>query len=90
MIFLLGEIMPLYSHYMEKKLVYIIIIVLSSYQPSFYIKYIKSNIYLSYDIKTMSNTEYLYLMRLYSLYSLQLPYLIYLRVLRLIGSREAQ
>ena len=66
-ILLFSEIMPSCFYYIEKKLVYIVIIVLSSYQPSFYIKYIKSNMYLSCDIKSVSNAEYLYLMRLCSL-----------------------
>ena len=66
-ILLLGEIMPSYSYYKEKKLVYIIIIALFGYQPSFYIKCTKLNIYLSYNIKSVSNAKYLYLMRLYSL-----------------------
>ena len=46
-IFLLGEIMPIYSHCAEKKLVYIIIIAPSGRQPSSYIKCTKSNIRLS-------------------------------------------
>ena len=66
-ILLLGEIMPSYSCCEEKKLVYIIIITLFSRQPSFYIKYTKSNIYSSCNIKLVSNAEYLYLMYLYSL-----------------------
>jgi hypothetical protein len=31
----LSEIMPTYSHYIEKKLVYIVIVILFSYQPFF-------------------------------------------------------
>ena len=58
-ILLLGEIMPSYSYYKEKKLVYIIIITLFSYQPSFYVKCTKLNIYLSHNIKLVSNTKYL-------------------------------
>ena len=57
-ILLLGKIMPSYSHYEEKKLVYIIIIIPFSRQPSFYIKYTKLNIYLSYNVKSVSNTKY--------------------------------
>ena len=49
-IFSLSEIIPTYSCYIEKGLVYIIIIALSSYQPSSYTKYIKLNIYSSYNI----------------------------------------
>ena len=37
-ILLLGKIMPSYSHYKEKKLVYIIIIAFFSRQPSSYIE----------------------------------------------------
>ena len=66
-ILLLGEIMPSYSYSKEKKLVYIIIIALFSCQPSSYIKCTKSNIHLSCNVKLISNTKYLYPMRLYSL-----------------------
>jgi len=43
-ILLLGKIMPSYSYYVEKKLIYIAITALFSYQPSSYAKYIKLNI----------------------------------------------
>ena len=56
-ILLLSEIMPSYSYYKEKKLVYIIIIAPFSRQPSFYIKCTKLNIYLSYNIKLVSNAK---------------------------------
>ena len=81
-ILLLGEIMPSYSYYKEKKLVYIIIVAPFNRQPSFYIECTKSNIRLSCNVKSVSDAEYLYLIRPCSLRSLQLPYLIYLRVLR--------
>ena len=58
-ILLFGKIIPLYSHYAKKKLVYIIIITLFSCQPSSCSKYIKLNIYLSYNIKLVFNTKYL-------------------------------
>ena len=58
-ILLLGEIMPIYSYYAEKKLVYIAIIALFSCQPSFCIKCIKLNMRLSCNIKLVSNTKYL-------------------------------
>ena len=58
-ILLLSEIMPLYSHYAKKKLVYIIIIALSSHQPSFCSKCTKLNIYLSCNIRSVSNIKYL-------------------------------
>ena len=57
-ILLLSEIMPIHSCYTEKKLVYIIIITPSSRQPSFYIKCTKLNIYLSYNVKSVSNAKY--------------------------------
>ena len=58
-ILLLSEIMPTYSYYIKKKLVYIIIIALFSHQPSSYIKCIKLNIYSSYNVKLVFNTKYL-------------------------------
>ena len=58
-ILLLGEIMPSCSRYTEKKLVYIIIAVPLGCQPSFYIKYTKLNIYLSYNVKLVFNIKYL-------------------------------
>ena len=59
MILLLSEIMPTYSRCAEKKLVYIIIIALSSRQPSLYIEYTKLNMHLSYNIKSVFNAEYM-------------------------------
>ena len=56
-ILLLGEIMPIYSRYTKKKLVYIIIIVLFSRQPSSYIKCTKSNMYLSCNVKSVSDAK---------------------------------
>ena len=58
-ILLLSEIIPSCSYYKEKKLAYIIIITPFSCQPSFYIKCIKSNIRLSYNIKLISDAKYL-------------------------------
>ena len=58
-ILLLGEIMPLYSRCLEKKLVYIIIIALFSHQPFSYIKCTKLNIHLSYNVRSVSNAKYL-------------------------------
>ena len=58
-ILLLGEIMPSYSYCNEKKLVYIIIIAFSSYQPSSCIKCTKLNIHLSCNVRLVSNTKYL-------------------------------
>jgi hypothetical protein len=59
-ILLFSEIMPTYSHYIEKGLVYIIIAALSSQQPSFYSKCTKSNIHSSCNIYFMSNAKYIY------------------------------
>ena len=53
----LSEIIPTYSYYMEKELVYIAIIAPLGCQPSFYIKYTKSNIRLSCDIRSVSNAK---------------------------------
>ena len=58
-IFLFSEIMPSYSCYKEKKLVYIIITAPSSRQLFFCIECTKLNIYLSYNIRSVSNAEYL-------------------------------
>ena len=57
----LGEIMPSYSHCKEKKLVYIIIIVPFSYQPSFYSKCTKLNMYLFYSIRSVFNTKCIFI-----------------------------
>ena len=57
-ILLLSEIMPLYSHCTKKKLVCVIIIALSSRQPSFYSKCTKLNVCLSCNVKLVSDAEY--------------------------------
>ena len=57
-ILLLSEIMPSCPYYKEKKLVYIIITALFSHQSFCYVKYTKSNMYLSCNVKLISNTEY--------------------------------
>ena len=58
-ILLLSEIMPIYSCYIKKKLVYITITVPFSRQPFSYIKCTKLNIRSSCNVKLISNTEYL-------------------------------
>ena len=58
-ILLFSEIMPSCSYCEEKKLVYIIITALFSRQPSSYVECTKSNIHLSYNIRSVSNTKYL-------------------------------
>ena len=62
LILFLGEIMPSYSCYVEKRLFYITILVSFSCQPSFYTKYTKLNIYLSCDVRLVSNAKYICLM----------------------------
>ena len=68
-ILLLSEIMPSYSHYKEKKLVYIAIIAFFNHQLFFYSKYTKLNIYLSCNIRSVSNTEYIFI-SFYNIYNL--------------------
>ena len=63
-ILLLNKIMPTYSHYAEKGLVYITIMTLFSRQPSSCTKYTKSNIRLSYNIYSVSNAKYIFFTRL--------------------------
>ena len=58
-IFLLGEIMPIYSCCAKKKLVYVIIIAPFGRQPFSYLKCTKLNIYLSCNIRSVLDTEYL-------------------------------
>ena len=65
-IFLLGEIMPTYSCYIEKGLVYIVIIVPLGRQPSSYIKYTKSNMRSSYNIHLVSNTKCIFFAYFYA------------------------
>ena len=65
-ILLLGKIMPTYSYYAEKGLVYITIITLFSRQPSSYAECIKSNIYLFYNIRLVFNAKCIFFMRLYT------------------------
>ena len=65
-ILLLNKIMPTYSYYMEKKLVYIIIITSLGRQPSSYTKYTKSNMRLSCNVRLVFNTKCIFLTRLYT------------------------
>ena len=60
LILLLGVIMPICFYYTEKKLVCIIIAAFFNYQPSSYSEYIKLNICFSCNIKSVSNTEYIF------------------------------
>ena len=66
-IILLGKIMPSYSRYVKRRLLYIIIIALSSRQSSSYIKCTKLNICLSCNIRLVSNAEYIFLVYLVNL-----------------------
>ena len=68
-ILLLGEIMPSYSCYKEKKLVCVIIIALFSYQPSSCFKCTKLNMCLSCNIKSVSNAKYIFI-SLYNIHNL--------------------
>ena len=55
----LSKIMSIYSRYIKKKLVCIIITALFSCQFSFYLKYTKLNIHLSCNVKLVLNIKYL-------------------------------
>ena len=80
-ILLLSKIMPTYSRCVLKGLVYITIIAPLSRQPSFYTKCTKLNMRSSCNVRSVFNTKYIYFMRSCILRSLQLSYLICLRVL---------
>ena len=66
-ILLLSEIMPTYSCCVLKGLVCIIIIAFLGHQPSFYIKYTKLNMRLSYNVKLVFNTKYIFFIYSYIL-----------------------
>ena len=55
-----GEIMSPYSYYAKKGLVYIIIIIPFSYQPSSYSKCIKANTHSLYNIRLVSINKYIF------------------------------
>ena len=59
----LSEIMPTYSRYMLKRLVYIAIIAPLGCQPFFYIKCTKLNIRSSCDVRLVFNIKYMCLIR---------------------------
>jgi hypothetical protein len=54
-----GEIISPYSRCLKKGLVYIILIISSSRQPSFYLEYTKANTQLSYNIYSIPLNEYI-------------------------------
>ena len=60
----LSKIIPTYSYYSEKKLVYIAIASPSSRQPSSYSKCTKVNIRSSYNVRSISNAKYIRLLYL--------------------------
>jgi hypothetical protein len=59
-ILLLSEIMPTYSRYTEKGLVYVTIMALSSQQPSSCSECIKLNMHSFCNICSVSNTKCIY------------------------------
>ena len=63
----LGEIMPSYSRYIEKRLSYIAILAPFIRQPSFCIKCTRANMRASYDICLVSNAEYIFFTHLTNL-----------------------
>ena len=65
-ILLLGKIIPTYSYYAEKGLLYIKIIALFSCQPSFCVKCTKLNICSSYNICSVSNAKCIFFIYLYT------------------------
>ena len=65
----LGEIMPSCSCCEEKKLVCVAIIAPFGCQPFFYSKYTKSNIHLSCNVRSVSDTKYTFT-SFYNIYDL--------------------
>ena len=80
-IFLLSEIMPIYSRCVLKGLVYIIIIAPLGCQPFFYTKCTKLNMRSSCNVRLVSIAKCMCFMCSCVLRSLRLFYLIYFRVL---------
>ena len=80
-IFLLSEIMPTCSRCVLKGLVYIVIIAPLGHQFFFYTKYTKLNMCLSCNIRLVFIAKCICFIRSYILRSLQLFYLICLKVL---------
>ena len=63
-ILLLSKIIPSYSRYSKKGLLYITIASPSGRQSSSYTKYIKANIRSSCNVRSVSNTKYTRYLRL--------------------------
>ena len=61
LVLFISKIMPLCSYCIKKNLVCIIIIAPFSRQPSFYLEYIKLNIYSFCNIRLVSNAKYIFL-----------------------------
>ena len=59
-IILLGEIIPSYSYYVKRRLLYIVIAAPFSCQLFFYAKCTRANMRASYDICLVSNAEYMF------------------------------
>ena len=66
----LGKIILLCSCCVEKRLSYIAILAPFSCQPSSYTKCTKSNMCSSYNVRSVFNAKYVYLMRSYILQNL--------------------
>ena len=60
----LGVIIPSYSYYTKKRLVCVTIVAFFSYQPSSYFECMKLNMYFFYNIKSVSNAKYIFLIYL--------------------------
>ena len=62
----ISEVMPSCSYYIKKGLVYIIIIAPSGRQSLFYAECIKVNMYLSYNVYSISNAKYMHYLILFN------------------------
>jgi len=76
--------MPTYSHYADKKLVYIAIAAPFGRQPSSYSKCTSANMRLSCDIRSVSDTECMFYVHLYSAHSANKNTCYYTRFLALL------
>jgi len=56
----LGKVILLYSRYIEKGLVYIVIVAPSSHQSFSYAECTHVNMHSSYNVRLVSNTKYIY------------------------------
>ena len=59
-ILLFSEAISLYSYYMKEGLVYVAIVAPSSRQPFSCAEYTRLNVYISCDVYSMSDAEYIY------------------------------